>query len=281
MPQGPENAVLNAAFTFTSTFRKPQLSPELGLKQRRGTDLAAKMAELQVGDAKQPPPDRPEHVLPNAAFTFTAGTQSHEPGSTSDTKCAATRPTDAQDATTKTLPIRQHGLPIAPFSFTTQIRVAGSGSVLGVEAGVTLPTDAQQTTKTLTAGALDQTDLVAGSGSQTTASEHSEARPKEFCGMLLRLAILRIYKRNPSEGMRPIYDFTDPPREAAFLNFLSGEFWQVLDQCREANAACKILEDELHGLELEWEERYHKHMEDEIRKSLTRRPQEDIVKVDV
>ena len=62
---------------------------------------------------------------------------------------------------------------------------------------------------------------------------------------------------------------------------MSGEFWQVLDQCREANAACKILEDELHGLELDWEKRYHKHMEEEIRKSLRRGPQEDAVKVDV
>jgi len=282
VPQHPEHVVPTGTFTFASAIRKPEMRPVKILKKRKDIDVAAKLAALQLGDVKQPPTERPEYVFPNAAFKFTAGTQSHEPGSTPEAKSAATRPTNAQDAASKTLPVRQqHGLPIASFSFTTRIRVAGSGSVPGVEAGLTLPTDAQQITKTLAARALDQTDLVTESGSQTSASEHSEARPRKFCGILLHFALRRIYKRDPSEGMGPIYDFTDPPREATFLDFLSGEFWQVLDQCCEANAACKILETEIHGLQLEWEEKYHKHVENEIEKSLTRGSQEDTVKVDV
>lgn len=251
------------------------------------------MAELQVGDIRQPQktvPDRWMHVLPTAAFTFTAATQSHAPGSTSDTKPAATRPTDAQYPATKTLPVRQqHGLPTASFLSTAPNLIARAGSASGLEVGVTRPTDAQQTTKTLAAGALDQTDLVTEIGTQTTASEHSEARAEKFCGILFSAAYSRVFKSNPSERMRPIYDFTDPPRGATFLAFLSAEFWQVLDQCCEANAPCKILETELHGLEPHRSEGLINHMEEylkrlsmnQISKRLSGGRQEGAAEVDV
>ena len=80
-PQHAEHVVPRAAFTFTSTVRNPQLRPKMSLKQRNGTtDLAAKMAHLQVKDVEKPlgtVPERSEHALPTATFTSTFET--HDP----------------------------------------------------------------------------------------------------------------------------------------------------------------------------------------------------------
>lgn len=110
-----------------------------------------------------------------------------------------------------------------------------------------------------------------------------------FLGMLFRSALARVLKKNPSESMGLIYNFTSPPREARRLEFLSGEFWQVLDQCCEANAASEILETELHDLELERRERIHKLSDDYLRslpmdqilERVDRGPQDDTAKADV
>jgi len=53
----------------------------------------------------------------------------------------------------------------------------------------------------------------------------------DFLGILIRFTALRSIRDIQAEYMKAIYDFVDPPREDRLLEFLSQEFWQVLDQC--------------------------------------------------
>lgn len=73
VPQNLEHVAPSGSFTFTSTTRKPDLGPVEALQYRKGIDVAAEMAELQVRDINQPRLSRtnlPEHVVPNTAFIF-------------------------------------------------------------------------------------------------------------------------------------------------------------------------------------------------------------------
>jgi hypothetical protein len=296
-PQQPEHVVPTATFTFTSRIRNPQMRPKLGLKQRKGTDLAAKMAKLQVGDVEQPPKKAPEHpgyVMSNAAITLTSAIDEPQPipifgfKQRKSVDVAATHRTDAQGAATKTLPVRQQfGLPTAAFTFANSSRSGGSGLTAGVDSGATSLIDAQQTASTPKPGVFDETDLV--TAPQTTPNAHEEARAGKFLSTLFTFAFARVLKKDLSDLIRPIYDLPSPPREAKSLRFLSGEFWQVLDQCREANAASEILETELHGLDQERNERIGKYMDeymssipmDQILERVTREPQESSAEGDV
>lgn len=273
VPQHAEPEVPSATFTFTSTVRNPLLRPKLGLKKRKSTDLAAKMAELQVRVAKQPPETAREHsakVVPNSAFRFTAATQSREPGSTSQTKSGATLPIEAQDAAPKTLPKPQEqSLTTATSLFTTPTPSGRSESTSDVKSSAT--TDVRQTARMLKAGPLDKADLVTGHDSQTATNARIEARAREFLSKLLKFVISRVLIKDRSDLMEPICNFANPPRTAKPLYCLPREFWQVLDQCCEANAARKTLETELHDVKLERSERYEKCM-DEYVESMTLTP---------
>jgi hypothetical protein len=148
--------VPRAAFTFTSMIRNPQLRPILGLKHHKGTDLAAKMAESQVSDAKQPPrtaPDRPAQVLPNAAFTFTPPSHSLQPTPIFGleqrksvdvaAKMADLRVSD-EDQPRRTVQERpEHVLPSVAFPFTTPRGSQEPVSTWDFKFGATRPTDAQ------------------------------------------------------------------------------------------------------------------------------------------
>jgi hypothetical protein len=218
----------------------------MSLKQRNGTtDLAAKMADLQVKDVEQPletVPERSEHALPTATFASTFKT--HDPQLT----------------------------PI--FGLNSRNRVDVSAKIAALRA-----------TRTSHAEVLDKSELV--NHPHTTAHAHIEARAKRFESKLFIFGVARVLKEDPSELMLPIYGFTAPPREDKSLEYLSEEFWQVLDQCREADAASKILETELHGLSQERRERLHKQTDeyfkrmriDQILESMERRPQEDTADV--
>lgn len=267
VPQHAEPEVPSATFTFTSTIRNPLLRPKLGLKKRKGTDLAAKMAELQVSDAKQPPettPGRSTNALPNAAFTFTASAQSHEPGSTTQTKSAATPPIEAQDAAPKILPKPQeHNLTTVTSSFITPTPSERSESTSDVKSSAT--TDVRQIATMLKARPLDKADLVSGHDSETTANAHIElqVRAWAFLNKLLESVLYHTLFKDQLDLMEPIYEFTSrssPPRRAKPLDSLPREFWQVLDHYCEANAARKTLEAELRRLELERNTRFEKHM---------------------
>jgi len=64
----------------------------------------------------------------------------------------------------------------------------------------------------------------------------------------------------PAEYVEEIHDFTDLPREAKVLEFLSEEFWQVLDQCYEARAPSKDYKAVLKVVQLQMDEIHKKDM---------------------
>lgn len=155
-PQRPEHEVPSAGFTFTftSTIQNPQLRPKLGLKQRKGTDLAASMAELQVGDVKQPSETvSNQHVLPNSAFTFK--TPIHKPQpiplfgfKRHDRVDVVAKMADLQvgdeGQPPRTRPERsEHVVPSVAFPFTTLRGGRESGSTSDIKSGATHSTDAQ------------------------------------------------------------------------------------------------------------------------------------------
>lgn len=123
----------------------------------------------------------------------------------------------------------------------------------------------------LKAGPLDKADLVTGHDSQTATNARIEARAREFLSKLLKFVISCVLFKDRSDLMEPICNFASPPRTAKPLDCLPREFWQVLDQCCEANVARKTLETELHDVKLERSERYEKYM-DEYVERMTRTP---------
>lgn len=234
VPQHPEHVAQSGSFTFTSAIRKPEPRPVKALKSRSNIDLTVSMAELQVGDVKQPSGTVTEPHRPAHSFKFTLPSPVLEPNS--EIQSGVTRPIDVQDLAQKTTTVRPaSGLPTAAFTFTTPTQSRSLGPRLP---DATLMIDSQKIEALIRAGNFHKLDaatryLIAAYAKAKSLAAHAE--------------VLK-HQSALAESRSQMYELVDAPRDHISLDLLSQEFWVAFDLSCEANKACKKLEAELVGL---------------------------------